>query len=79
MPTMATEIASTGVARTWMMLVPYIAQTKRGRRNQWRPRARIVCVVTMKLTPVMMVDHPRMKTPTTVGTTALGACTLYGA
>ncbi len=76
MPTMATEIASTGVARTWMMLVPYIAQTKSGMRNQSSPCARIVCVVTMKLTPVMMVDQPRMKIPSTVGTTALGECAL---
>ena len=43
------------------------------------PLARIVCVVTMKLTPVMIVDQPRMKTPNTVGTTALGECVLYGA
>ena len=35
-------------------------------------------IVTMKLTPVMIVDHPRMKIPNTVGTTALGECALYG-
>jgi len=73
---MQSESASTGVARVCMMLTPYIAQTKRGILNHVTPFARIVCVVTMKFTPVMMVDHPRMKTPKTVGTTALGACAL---
>jgi hypothetical protein len=37
-----------------------------------------VHVVTMKLRPVMIVDHPTMKMPSTVGTTAEGDCALYG-
>ncbi|MNL51077.1 hypothetical protein D3C87_1741450 [compost metagenome] len=62
-------MARTGVASTRMTLVAYSAQTKRGKRNQVRPGARIVWVVTMKLRPVRIEEKPTMKTPTTVAIT----------
>ena len=67
--TRATAMASTGVPNTMIMLVAYIDQTKRGKRDQVIPGARMVCTVTMKLRPVRMDEKPAMKTATAAGTT----------
>ena len=40
-----------------------------GSRNQVMPGARIVCIVTMKFSPVRIDEKPAMKTPTAAGTT----------
>ncbi len=42
------------------------------------PLARRVCVVTMKLTLVMIVETPTMNAPRQVTTTALSVVVLYG-
>src|ERR1700747_2286139 len=60
----------TGGPRMKMMLVAYCAQTKRGKRNQVMPGARIVCTVTIKFKPVRMEEKPLMNTPRTAGGTA---------
>ncbi|MNX72343.1 hypothetical protein D3C86_1036950 [compost metagenome] len=52
-----------------MTLVAYSAQTKRGNLNHVRPGARIMWVVTMKLSPVRIDEKPTMKTPKTVAIT----------
>src|SRR5258708_37705318 len=67
MPTSSKVIAMTGVPRMKMMLVAYCAQTKRGKRNQVMPGARMVCTVTIKFKPVRMEEKPLMKTPMTAG------------
>src|SRR6476661_7384704 len=56
-------IAMTGMARMKMMLVAYRDHRKSGRRNQVKPGARIVWIVTMKLSPVRIEEKPEMKTP----------------
>ena len=56
-------IASTGVARTKMMLVAYMVQTKSGSRNHVNPGALILWMVTMKLSPVRIDEKPTTKTP----------------
>src|ERR1700680_461290 len=63
-------IAMTGVPRIKMMLVAYCAQTKSGSRNQVRPGARIVWMVTTKFKPVRMEENPLMKMPMAAGGTA---------
>ncbi len=42
------------------------------------PFARMVCVVTMKLSPVTIVEKPTMKTPSSAIGTAVGVDELYG-
>ena len=56
-------IAITGMARIKMMLVAYSDHRKSGRRNQVSPGARIVWIVTMKLSPVRIEEKPEIKTP----------------
>ena len=65
-PTSRIAIARTGVARTKIKLVAYIDQIKSGSRNHVRPGARILCVVTMKFSPVRIEEKPVTKTPTAV-------------
>ncbi len=72
-------IANTGVANTKMTLVAYMAHTNSGNRNQVIPGARIVCVVTMKLSPVKIDEKPEMKIPTAIRITfVLAYVLLYG-
>ena len=63
-------MASTGVPRMITRLVAYIAQTKSGSRNQVRPGARILWIVTMKLMAVKMEEKTTIKIPTAVRMTA---------
>ena len=62
---------------TMMRLVAYIDQMNSGSRNQVRPGARIVWIVTMKFSPVRIDEKPAMKTPdapvTTTGSSSNGA------
>ena len=62
-------IVSTGVASSRMMLVAYSPQTNSGIRNQVMPGARIVCVVTTKLSAVAIDENPTSVTPTRASTT----------
>ena len=56
-------IASTGVARIWMMLVEYSAQRNRGMRKKLMPGGRSMWTEAMKFTPVRIEEKPRMNTP----------------
>jgi hypothetical protein len=56
-------IAITGVPSSMMMLVAYCAQMNSGSRNHESPGARIVWIVTMKLSPVRIDENPVMKAP----------------
>ncbi len=58
--------ATTGVPRTMIRLVAYWAQTNRGSLNQVIPGARILWIVTMKLSPVKIDENPATKTPMAV-------------
>jgi hypothetical protein len=60
----------TGVASTWMMLVAYIPQMKRGIRDQVIPGARCVWIVMMKLRPVRIDDIPTRNRPKESSVTA---------
>jgi hypothetical protein len=71
-------IASTGVANTWITLVPYSAHNSSGIRNQDMPGGRSMCIDAMKLTPVRIELKPRMNAPITAGTTPLPVVVLYG-
>ena len=62
-------MASTGVARSWIRLVAYMAQQNSGSRPQVMPGARIRWMVTMMFSPVMIELNPVMNTPNTPGTT----------
>ena len=64
-------IVITGVPSSMMMLVAYIAQMNSGRRNQVKPGARILWIVTTKFSPVRMDENPRIKMPTAVSMTWL--------
>jgi len=61
------------VARIWMRLVAYMAQTKSGSRNQVSPGARMRCTVTTKLSPVRIDANPEMNTPSATGMTCVVA------
>ena len=61
--------ASTGVAKTKMMLVAYRLQMNSGSRNHVSPGARILWIVTMKFSPVRIDENPVMKTPAAVAMT----------
>ena len=52
-----------------MRAVAYMPQQKRGMRVQPIPGARIVWIVTRKLSPVRIEENPAMKIPTAVTTT----------
>ena len=54
-----------------MMLVAYMLQMNRGSRNQVIPGARILWIVTMKLSPVAIEENPAMNAPTMVQATWL--------
>ena len=62
-------MAITGVPSTMTRLVAYMDQMNSGSRNQVRPGARMRWIVTMKLSPVKIVEKPLMKTPRAVATT----------
>ncbi len=72
-------IASTGVARTWMMAVAYKPQTISGILNHVMPGMRSLWMVTMKLSPVKIEENPRMKTPSVIEMTDVEVVVLYGA
>src|SRR6185437_774021 len=57
-------IASTGVASTITTLTAYMPHTNSGSLNQVMPGIRNLCVVTMKLSPVRIVEKPVTNTPT---------------
>ena len=59
----------TGVASRKIRLVAYMVQTKIGMRNQVMPGARMVWMVTTKLSPVRIEENPTMITPISAGTT----------
>ena len=61
--TIPMEIAMTGVPRTKIRLVAYMAQMKSGSRNHVMPGARILWIVTIKFSPVRIEEKPAMKTP----------------
>ncbi len=61
--------ASTGVPRMKIVLVAYSDHRNKGRRNQVRPGARMVWMVTMKFIPVRIDENPVIKTPTAIVTT----------
>ncbi len=69
---------TTGVATTWMMLVAYIPQMKRGNRCQVIPGARSLWMVTMKFSPVRMDDIPIRKIPKERVATAAPVFAEYG-
>ena len=64
-------MAITGVPRTKIRLVAYIAQMKSGSRNQVMPGARILWMVTMKFRPVRIEENPAMKMPSAAATTCV--------
>ena len=69
----------TGVPRIITRLTAYIAQTNSGRRNQVIPGARIVCTVTIKLSPVRIDENPLIKIPSpTAMTYVFENVVLYG-
>ena len=69
MPISIRVIASTGVAKTSIRLVAYIAQMNSGRRNQVIPGARIEWMVTTKFKPVRIDENPAMNTPVAAANT----------
>ena len=56
-----------------------MAHTKSGTRPQVMPGERIVWTVTMKLSPVMMLEKPRTNTPSRTGMTVVVVVVEYGA
>jgi hypothetical protein len=68
-PSSRIVIAITGVPRIWMIEAAYMPQQNRGIRVQVIPGARIVWIVTRKLSPVRIEEKPAMKMPTAVTTT----------
>ena len=66
-----------GVASTMMKLVEYMAQMNRGSRNQVKPGARILWIVTRKLSPVRIDENPVMKIPSAVRMTLLFAYAIF--
>ena len=55
--------ASTGVPKSWIRLVAYIAQMKSGSRLQVMPGQRILWTVAMMLSAVRIDEKPVMKMP----------------
>ena len=70
-PISTREMARTGVPRMKMRLVAYSAQTNSGRRNHVIPGARILWMVTMKLSPVRIDEKPMIKMPSVVDSTCV--------
>ena len=62
-------MATTGVPRSMMMLVAYMAQMNSGSRNHVMPGALMRWTVTTMFRPVRMDEKPVMKTPTPVAKT----------
>ena len=58
--TRASVIAMTGVPSTWIT-GGVVAQTNSGSRLHVMPGARILWIVTMKLSPVRIDENPEMK------------------
>ena len=71
-------IPTTGVARTWMMLVAYIDQMKSGIRCHVIPGARSLWIVTRKFRPVRMEDIPMRKIPKERTVTSAEVLAEYG-
>ena len=59
-------MAKTGVANTCITDVEYMAQRNKGKRFQVMPGARILWMVTIKFTPVKILENPRIKAPKVV-------------
>ena len=62
-------IPMTGVARTWIIAVAYVAQRNSGILNHVMPAGRRRWIVTMKFMPVKIELNPNTKAPASAGIT----------
>ena len=72
------EPAMNGVPKTTRAEVVALAQTRSGMRHTVMPGARIVMIVTRKLTAVMIDEAPANWTPTSKSVVPVPACDASG-